>query len=257
MTLAIEYFDAAGTATLEGVFIPLAALPGITAPELATAESVAAKEGKTILSLLNKIYTTVSPDLFSKLGFNADKEAPDGVSADVFNQVFSVTSQKLVNLDTDSLSVVPVPISGANLGLGDFSITDIFAGAVKVAAAGAVSGAGVVINTIGLLAYSSLTHASINVATDSRAWFAALADHMAIDSIKRSTTVASSVVSGIASSLSASAIPADYIASVDPISGILVSDVPSRGLVNRTDTFTLQLQLNQATQTFDVLVTTA
>jgi hypothetical protein len=163
----------------------------------------------------------------------------------------------LVNLDTDTISVVPVPASGANSGLGDFAITDVFASAAKVATGGAVSGAGVVINTSGLLPYSSLTHASIDVATDSRAWFSALADHLVVDSIKRTTTVASSVVTGIASTLSASAIPAEYIAAVDPTSGILAADVPSRGLINRTDTFTLQLQLNQSTQTFDVLVATA
>jgi hypothetical protein len=255
--LDIEYFDAAGNASADGVFIPLSDLPGVTASELASAQPSAAKEGKAMLSLLNKIFAVTSPDLFFKLGFTPTKEAPDGVSADIFNQVFAITSQKLVNLDTDSLSVVPVPTSGANSGLGDFAITDVFAGAVKVDAAGAVAGAGIVINTSGLLPYSSLTHASINVATDGRAWFAALADHLAIDSVKRSATVASAVISGIASSLSASAIPAEYIASTDPTSGILAADVPSRGLVNRTDTFTLQLQLNQSTQTFDVLAVVA
>lgn len=251
MTLAIEYFNVAGTATAEGVFIPVSDLPGVTSSELL--ESTVYKEGKVTLALLNRMYSVTA--LQSLLGFAVTKEAPDGVDADIFNQTFLITYQKLVKLDTDNITIVPLPTSGANSGVGGFSIADIFPGAVRVSATDAVTGAGIVINTLGLAPYSSLAHADINVSNDSRAWFYAVADHLVIDATKRSASVSSSVVTGIASSISASGIPADYIATTDPVSGIVAADVRSRGLINRTDTITIQVQLNQTTQTFDVLVT--
>jgi hypothetical protein len=256
MTLAIEYFNAAGTATADGVFIPLASLPGVLASELAGAEAIAQKEGKTVLAILNRIYNIASPNTFSKLGLEVSKESPSGISADIFNQSFSVTYQKLVNLDTDTISVVPIPTSGANSGVGGFSIADIFSGAAKVAAAGAVSGAGVVIKTSGLLPYSSLTHASINPSGDSRDWIFALIDHLVADSDKRSASIASAVTSGTVGRLFSPSIPSTYIAATDPVSGILADDLNSRGLIGRINAITVQIQLNQTTQTFDVFVAT-
>lgn len=259
MGLGFEYFDAAGAATLDGVFIPVADLPGVQAAELAAAQSVGAKEGKSMLALLNKIYSVLSPEAFVKLGFGVTKDAPVGTDADIFTQTFGASYQKLVNLDTDAISQVPVPTSGANNGLGDFAIVDIFPGAVKVAAAGAVAGAGIVIQTVALTAYSSLTHAGLNLAagTDNRDWFAALFDHLAIDPTVRTATVASAVTAVAAGNIGATAIPATYTQTTDPVSGIAAVDRPRRGLITRTFAYTVEILLSQTAQTFDVRVATS
>lgn len=259
MVLGIEYFDAAGAAALEGVFIPVADLPGVQAAELAAAQSVGAKEGKALLSILNAIYSVLSPEAFIKLGFGVTKDAPVGTDADIFAQTFGASYQKLVNLDTDVISQVPVPTSGVNTGLGDFAIVGIFPGAVKVAAAGAVAGAGIVVQTVSLSNYSSLTHAGLNLAagTDNRDWFAALLDHLAIDPTVRTAAVASAVTAAVAGNIGSTAIPVDYTQAADPVSGIALADRPRRGLITRTLAYTVEILLNQATQTFDVRVATS
>ncbi len=259
MALSLEYFDAAGTAAADGVFVPVAALPGVLAAELAAAQSAGTKEGKALFALLNQALIILSPTTFNKLGFTAAKATPNGAAADVINQSFTFTWQKLVNLDTDTVGMVPEPSTGANSGLGSFSVSDVYPGAVKVASGGAVSGAGVVIQTAGLTPYGSLTHAGLTISgsSDNRDWFAAFLDHCAVDAAVRSTTVASAITAASVSAIGATTIPAAYYQATDPLSGIAAADVPKRGLITRTLSYTLQLLLNQSTQTFDVNVVTA
>ena len=255
MSLALEYFDAAGTATADGVFIPIANLPGLDAVELAAAEPIETKESKVLLALLNQIYDTISPTAFSALGLTMSKSTPTGGgAADLVNLSFGSTWQKLVNLDTDTVSAIPVPTAGANVGLGDFGVADIFAGAAKVDAAEAVAGAGVVINTSGLTPYSSLSHADLTVAAgeDNRGWFMALVDHMATDTNVRSAAIATGITAATRGNVGAQVIPADFTAATDPTTGISSTDLPKLGLITRTLSWTIQVALNQATQLFEV-----
>lgn len=256
MALSLEYFDAAGNAVADGVFIPVAALPGVLAAELAAAQSTALKEAKSLLGMLNQIFNIVSPSTFNKLGFAITKGIPAGVSADVCNLTFTTTWQKLVNLDADTLGVIPVATTGTSLGLGDFAVEDVFPGAAKVAAGGAVAGAGIVVVTSALTPYSSLTHAGLNTAAgqDNRAWFAALFDHLAASATVRDELTQSAVTAVALGTVDATAIPDAFIAAANPTSGILPADVNSRGLVTRTNSYTIQLQLSQTAQTFDVRV---
>lgn len=256
MALAFEYFDAAGNAVADGVFIPVAALPGVVAAELAAAQSVALKEGKALLAILNQMFNILSPTTFLKLGFAITKGIPAGSAADIVNLTFTATWQKMVNLDADTTSMIPVPTVGASLGLGDFAVEDVFPGAAKVAAGGAVAGAGVVVNTSGLTPYSSLTHAGLNTAAgqDNRAWFAALFDHLAASVTVRDELNQSAVTAAALGGVDAADIPDAFVAATDPTSGILAAEVNSRGLVTRTNSYTIQLQLSQTAQTFDVRV---
>lgn len=258
MTLALEYFDAAGNATLDGVYIPIAALPGVLAAELAAAQSVALKEGKALLGLLNQIYNVLSSSGFAKLGFSVTKGIPTGVTADIVNQPFTFSWQKVANLDNDTIAMIPLPTTGTNLNVGAFAIADVFAGAAKVAAGDPVAGAGIVVQTVGLIAYSSLTHAGLNPAAgqDNRSWFAALLDHLANEVTLRDTItpIASAVVAATLSTVDASTFPDAFTASPNPTSGLVTADLPKRGLISRTNSWSIQLQLNQTTQTFDVYV---
>lgn len=261
MTLGFEFFDAAGNPVADGVFIPVAALPGVSAAELAAGEPAATKEAKVLLAMLNQFFNVLSPAAFNKLGFAVTKSAPAGIIADVFNQTFSATWQKLVNLDDNTVSMIPEPGTGANTGLGSFSILDVFPGSAKVAAGavGGATGAGVVIQTVSLTPYGSLTHAALAIAagSDNRDWFSALLDHLALDAVIRTASIASAVTAATASAVGAIAIPAAFTATPDPTSGILAADLPKRGIITRTLTYTVQLLVNQTTQAFDVRVVTA
>lgn len=255
MSLAFEYFDAAGNANGDGVFIPIANLPGVDAVELAAAEPIETKESKVLLALLNQIYDTISPTAFSSLGLTMTKSTPTGGGgADLVNLTFGSTWQKLVHLDFDTVTSIPVPAAGVNVGLGDFGVVDIFAGAAKVDATHAVAGAGVVINTSGLTAYSSLSHADLTVAAgeDNRDWFMALFDHMATDANVRSAAIATAVTSAARGNVGAQTIPAAFTAATDPTTGINSADLPKLGLITRTVRWTIQVALNHATQRFEV-----
>jgi hypothetical protein len=108
------------------------------------------------------------------------------------------------------------------------------------------------------LGFSSLTHAGLTVSgsSDNREWFNALSDAMANAGSVRSASVASAITTATVGTVGSLAIPTAYTQATDPTSGILLADVPARGLINRTNTFVIQSVLNQSTQTFDVNIST-
>jgi hypothetical protein len=69
------------------------------------------------------------------------------------------------------LAPLPVPVSGTNSGVGDFSIADIFPSAAKVASGATVSGSGVLIESAPLNRQGAPSHASLSVSGDNRSWF--------------------------------------------------------------------------------------
>ena len=256
MAYQFQYLSASGTAAVDGVYVPVSNLPGVLASELATTESTPAKAGKVLLALLNRIFDVLSPSSFGKLGFTVVKSAPAGVGPDIFNQTFTFGWQKIVNLDNNVVEQIPVPTTGANTGVGKFSILDVFPNATKVAANDSISGAGVVIPTSALTPYTSLTHSNLTISTssDNREWFASLFDHLAIDADVRSPTQQSAIITATASQIGALPIPASFTQATNPVSGILPADLPRRGLIVRTLTYTIQCVINQTSQTFDVNV---
>lgn len=252
MVLSIQYLAAAGNADFAGLWIPVTELPGLTADELAIAESVPAKEGKTQLAFLNKLYLALASA--TKLGFTIAKQSPSGAGIDRITQSFSVTWQKLVNIRDAVTSVIPLPTTGANLGLGGFTIADVFPTAAKVAAAGAVSAAGIVISDTALAAFDAGLAYAVN--TDSRRYFIALVDYFASNATLRTATVESGATSLTLSNIGSTSIPTNFTQS-DPLSGIIATDLPVLGIITRTTSFTIDLSLNQSTQKFDVRVATS
>jgi hypothetical protein len=256
MAYSFQYLSNSGTAAVDGVYIPVANLPGIVASELATTESTPAKAGKVLLALLNRIFDVLNPSSFGKLGFTVAKTAPAGVAPDIWNQTFIFTWQKMVKLDTNTVEQIPVPTSGTNSGVGSFSVLNIFPDATKVATNDSISGAGVVIPTSALTSYSSLTHTGLTISanSDNREWLAGLLDHLAVDADVRSPNQQSAIITASASQIGALPIPANFTQGTNPVSGILPADLPRRGLIVRTLTYTIQCIANQTTQTFDVNV---
>jgi hypothetical protein len=252
MTISAEYFDASANAVADGVFIPIAALPGLQSAELASSEAALAKEAKALMSILERMYAVISPSSFAALGLTVSKSSPTGGGVNIVNQSYSITYQKMVSLDGNTISVVPVPSAGTFNGIGDFAITDVFPSAAKVAAAASTGGAGVLVVTSGLTPYTSLTQAAIDVAADSREWFNALSDHLAIAATVRSETQQSAVTLATAEAIGALDIPAAYVAATNPTSSI--ANVNQFGLITRAHSYTVQVALNPATQVYDVRV---
>lgn len=252
--MSFEYFDAAGTAVADGVFIPIAGVSGLLATELAASEAADVKLSKAVYALVEQAYTILSPTTFKKLGFTVAKASPSGAGTNLINQNYSFTAQKVANYDTDTLSLIPLPSAGSNTGLGKFAIGDLFAGAAKVSAGGAISGAGFLIPTALLTSYSSLTHAALTVSgtSDNRDWFHALLDWLGNAVALRSATTSSAIVSRSASNPSATAPSGDLIATTNPTSDLLASQVDRYAILSKSYSITVQLALNSSTQTFDV-----
>lgn len=250
--LNFEYFDATGSAVADGVFIPVAALPGLTADELATGD--ADKASKAILALVNTIYDVVSPGGFNKLGFALTKANPTGTGDNLISQNYSVNIQYQVDHGANTLSQIPVPTAGTSQDIGKFAIADVFPTAVKVAAAASTGGAGILIPSADLAAYGAPAHASVNPATgqDNRDWFAALFNYLAIDAPLRTADTASALTARTRGSAAAFTLPATYTQATNPISGILTDDLGQLSFFSQSYSFTIQLSLNQGTQTFDV-----
>jgi hypothetical protein len=252
--MSFEYFDASGTAVADGVFIPLTGVSGLLAAELASGQAADLKLSKCVYALLEKAYEIMSPTAFRKLGFTTAKASPAGAGTNLINQNFSFTAQKVAKYDTDTITMIPLPTSGANNGLGKFSISDLFAGATKVAAGGAVAAAGFLIPTALLTNYSSLTHAGITISgtSDNRDWFAALLDWLGNAVALRSATVPSAITARSASAPSATNPSGDLIAATNPTSSIPSDQVDRHAILSKSYSITVQLALNPSTQTFDV-----
>jgi len=259
--MAFEFFEAAVSSPSgcsAGIFIPRSDLPGVAAGELANSQSTANKQSKTVLALLNKVHSTVSPTNFSKLGFATTKGAPTGVSEDVIAITYTATAQWMANSEDKTISVLPVPTTGTESGKGDFAIADIFPNAVKLAAGDAITGEGVVIPTADLVPYGSPTHASVNpaVGQDNRGWFAGLYGFLSQLGI-RTTSVASAITAASRGATTAVTLPTAATDATNPTTGILAADLPKRSFFSHTYSLTLQLALNQTSQAFDVNVVTA
>lgn len=255
--LNLEFSDAAFNPTVDSLFIPVADLPGVDAAELAAAEDYATKEGKALLAFYNQLHSTVSPAAFGKLGLTVTKGTPaNGGGIDLVNQVFTVLVQSMVDLAASALTPIPVPTAGDNSGIGDFAIADIFPGAVTVAASAATGAAGVAFPMSLITAFGGNAIGAANYATgqDNRADLFALLQSISGDVATRSADTQSAVVNRALGAVQATAIPAAFTQATNPTSGIASAEVPFRGLIQRTASISIQLQLNQTTQSFDVHV---
>jgi len=249
MVLSCDYLQAGELASHEGIYIPATDLPGVDAAELITDP---ATEGKVTLALLNAL-ATVDP---APLGFSVTAGTTTGAGPSILNQGFTLAWQLVTNLTTGTIAPAPLPIEGANLGAGGLAVTDVFPGAVKVAAAAAAPAAGIVISTDQLAEYGPVVHASLNLASDSRALWAALADTLGAALALRTGETASAIVARTLGSVGSQTIPAAWTAATDPLSGLAAADLPSLGLITRSVSVSIQLELNQTTQTFDVRAVT-
>jgi hypothetical protein len=248
--LGFQFSDAATTAAAIGIFIPIAALNGLSAAELATAVPAAEKFGKTSLAMLERLNSYLS-STSPKLGFSATKGNPSGTGENRITQNYTFTSQVLANVKDGVVTTLPVPVSG----LGKFSFADVFPGAINVASGDAIT-AGVLIPIASLAQYRALVPADITISgtSDNRWLVDSLLTHFARDRDLRSATVSSAFINTSFSGFAASAVPASFTALN---SGIDFAEIDSLAILQRSFAVTVELELNQSTQTFDVRVATA
>ncbi len=166
----LEYFSAAGEATNEGIFIPVGDLSGLLATELEVGDSDEAKFAAFTYSFFKKLkasltdvsyLTTQTVGNILGLTFTQADEAPE---PNIHTVGMSLITQLLVNKGSQETKVLP--LNGNNSG--QLTFTAVFPNAAKVAAAGAVAGAGVVIPTEDIELFGSPAHADITLASDCR-----------------------------------------------------------------------------------------
>ncbi|WP_460193648.1 hypothetical protein [Thermosynechococcus sp. FA-CM-4201] len=239
MALNFEYFDAAGTAVAEGIYIPVSNLPGVTADELEPGDND--KESKITLAIYRALVNYIAPLTSQPLGLLMSASG-----LDTLTQTYSMTHTYMVNHSNGTVSQVPL---GSGSGM---TIVDVFPGAAKVAAAGAISGAGILIPTAELAPYGAPAQGDITLTADSRQYWQALSFYLAENVTLRSSTVASAIVNknvGLNSSLFP---PSEWTEGSSPLSSVPASQLSKRSFFTRTYEVTIELALDHNTQTFDV-----
>lgn len=254
MALNFEFFEGADTATAEGVYIPIANLPGVVAGEFADIESVQKKESKLIYAVLNKIF---SDGLASALGIALNTPTIVGQSGTLSSKAYTITAQYYADIENQVVNVLPVPTIGTQVGVGDVAMTDLFATSAKVAASGAVAGEGVVIPTALLVPYGSPAHASLNLAVDNRDYLIALIRYMISEADTRSATVASAITAKSIGAVVGLTLPAVAYDATNPTTGIEEAKLNKINTFSRAFNITIQRIENESAQTFDVNVVTA
>ncbi|MDG2989489.1 hypothetical protein L3556_00865 [Candidatus Synechococcus calcipolaris G9] len=247
--LNFEYFDASGNTVAQGVFLPVASLPGLEADELAPA--AADKESKAVLAVLTAIQLFLLSNP-GTLGFNLIKSTPTGPQLDTINEQFTATVGYLANHANNSMGPVPLPTTGNFNGLGGLAIDDVFPNASKLNAEASTGSAGILIPSSLLVTHGSPAHGDLDVEADSRLWFGSLVLYLASNVVLRNAQNASAIVSRAIGNNTGATIPATWTATPNPLSGIQSSELPLLSLFNRNYAITIQQLIDPEDQTLDV-----
>jgi hypothetical protein len=243
MTWPIAYFETAvaagsGNGVPAGIFIPQSNLPGILqAGELDEPN----REAKAAYAIVTKVQDVLQA-LTSKLGLSSSRSMASTGVLDRISQTFLLSCQFMVNHSTNLVSVLPLPGSEA----GKVSLADLFPAHALVAAEGAVPGPGVVIPTA-MITQNGGTLPGAAIA-DARSWLIALYQSMILG-----LTPSDAVVSPSRGSATGLTPLADFTATTNPTTGINAADLPKMSFLSLTYSVTLQIVLNQTTQTFDLV----
>jgi hypothetical protein len=243
MTIPFSYFAAAvaagsGNEVPAGIFIPRSDLPGLTSDaELSDAN----KEPKAAYSVANKIFSSLN-GISSKLGLSVSRPNPTGAGTDRINQQIALSAQYMVNHATNAVSPLPTPGSGA----GKVTVNQVFPNAAVVAEEGAISGAGIVIPNSFITGYGGSAVANVNAA-DARSLITAVMYGIVSTIATAPAVVAASRGSAVG------LVPTADFTGANATTGLTADDLPLRSFFSLTFTLTMQLLLNQDSQTFDVV----
>lgn len=251
--LNLQFTQGGEVAAAEGLYIPDTNLPGLDSAEMAPGTDYGLLESKAILALLTAISGAMPT---SVLGLSIAQGSPSGAGANVLNNPFTLTWQQVANLAAGTLQAPPLPTTGANASVGGVGTATVFPLAQVVAAGGALDFAGVAMPLATLQAYAPLVISDLTPAADNRKFFAALFDAIGGTAQVRAADTASGTVSRTQGSISTAALPAAWTAATDPLTDLAEADRPVLGVFTRSNTVSIQVQLDQSTQQFEVLSTT-
>lgn len=256
--MALEFYEASAASpsgASDGVFIPISDLPGVEAGEFAAGESTEKKVAKALLGAFLGLNNN-NPS--NALGLAVSRATASG-GLDLTNNSFTITPQILTDYETKQMSALPVPTAGANSGVGDVAITDIYPNAEKIASDGAISGEGFLIPTAQIEPYGAPSHANVTIASDSRLWFLGFAGWVTVDSsiLLRGDSQASAITARNRGGATAITLPAAATAQTDPTTDLSSADLNKLSVVDHDFTLTIQTKMDQATQKFDVNVVTS
>lgn len=243
------------TLPFTGIYIPIADLPGMDAAELATSVSENEKQGKTIYSITLAVNNYLSANT-NTLGESMTVANPIVVGTDLLKQSYSLVVDYLVDVSQGLVQMIPTPTSGVYLGIGDFSLTDVFPTIFTVpstdntadASGIGAAGAGVLISTDDLDTYgffndvlgSDIT--TINITADNRYALASIFQSICDGNVAvRTTSIASGITAISISDASTQAIPTTYTQATNPLSGISDDDRDHVSFSRRTYTITFEL----------------
>jgi hypothetical protein len=243
MPWTIAYFETAvaagsGNGVPAGIFIPQSNLPGILqAGELDEPN----REAKAAYAIVTKVQDVLQ-GLTSKLGLSSSRSMSSTGVLDRISQSFLLSCQFVVNHSTNLVSVLPLP----NSETGKVSLGDLFPAHELTTAEGAISGPGIVIPTALTTANGGAFPSSFNA--DARSWLIAVYQSMILG-----LTPSDAVVSPSRGSATGLTPLADFTATTNPTTGISAADLPKMSFFSLTYSVTLQIALNQANQTFDLV----
>ncbi|QHV00008.1 hypothetical protein [Synechocystis sp. CACIAM 05] len=238
-----------------GVFIPLADLPGMALAELST--TGATLDSHQVYSLLNSIYSALAQ--VPSLGIiNLVKSAPVGTGPDKFTEGVGLTLQFLLNLQAGTLTTIPLATIGSEAGIGAVYLADIWPDCEKVAAEGAISGAGFLIPDSWIENYGATAIASVE--TDARRWIGALMAGIISSISPRTTTLSTAIITRTNPAtlrMTGFAIPAGWYDATNPITGIASTDISKLRVVQETYLIEYEMAVNPDTQTLEVNIATS
>lgn len=255
--MAIQFFDAVGAVAGEGIFIPIANLPGLTAAELAGAVPQASKMARFLFSFGKKVHSVLSPASVPKLGFTVGRgETSNGL--DLISRTFTYSITYSINILSGTISPLPLPSIGNNANLGGFTYDFVFPNIGVLANGNNTPGAGVYIPFTDLSSAWRYTPIdSESVGEDAREFVAAVFAYAFASAEARSATIASAVTAKGRNNPATATLPTGATDPTNPTTGLDPAQINNIVAVNYGWSYTVQTKDDQATETFDVNVIAA
>lgn len=236
MTWSIAYYTQSGTTPVAGTFIPVTALPGITAPELDD-ENV---ERKVALAISSKLVTVLAGN--TVLALTGSRSSSATQTPDLFNQVFTFTATYEINHQSRQVKLLSTP---ENL-VGQLQSGDIFPGLSLVQQEGNVPGAGILVPHNLVMAFGGTLGGGTYAPTDFRGWAVALM-HSMINLLAESSAVVSRSVGQ-----AVGVFPQANWTGPSAITGIPSTDLSKYSFFTKQYAIGFQIALDMASQTFDL-----
>lgn len=238
-----------------GIYVPIGDLPGIKADEFAASENDAVKKSKALKSVCHALYKAVSKEDSGLLGLTGvgTKTSIDFTTSE-FTYTFTV--EYITNVAGKSNGQIPLPTKGANMKSDKQSIKEVFPNAAVVAAEGAISGEGLVIETSTFDDYDDIAVTGVNTADD-RDYIAALIRSLPNFTMLRDELTASAMTSFSLLDGATSFLDADATDETNPTTGIDPEKLSHIIPVSLTTTLSIETVSDVDEQTFDVNVVTA